>query len=485
MTCFRSFRAAGVLLAALASLSLTACTVNPATGQRQLTLITEAQEIQMGRESHQAVLAQMGRVPDEELQTYIQELGASLAAQSERPNLPWTFTVVDDPIVNAFALPGGFIYMTRGILTHFNSEAELVSVLGHEIGHVTGRHGVERLSKAQLATIGVGVATIASEDFRQYGQLAQMGLGVLFLKFSRDDERQADDLGLRYLARGGFEPDEMPKVFLTLDRVSQAAGAGGTPGWLATHPNPVNRASRISEQIVSLPPEAQDGVVNRDSYLRRLDDMMFGTNPREGFFKENVFYHPDMAFKLTFPQGWRGVNQRQAVGAISPEQDAAVVLTLAGEDTPQAAVNAFFSQDNLERGQAWRRGFFNFRTVPPEATGGQTPTRMRGIVGFFRHQNQVFRLMGYTADERWSGRGRDLQSALGTFERLTDRRYLNVQPKRVDLVTLPSAMTLREFASRYPSTIELGELAIMNGVGEDQRLERGTLVKRVVGGEIP
>ncbi len=327
----------------------TGCSVNPATGKRQLTLISEAQEIQMGREAHQQIQAQMGVYPDEELQEYVSDLGLELAAASERPHLPWAFTVIDDPVVNAFALPGGFIYITRGILSHMNSEAELISVLGHEIGHVTGRHGVEQMSKQQLAQVGFVVGMVASPEFRQFGQLAQQGLGLMFLKFSRDHEREADDLGLRYLARGGYDPREMDNVFTTLGRVSGSQGAGRVPGWAATHPAPENRVARIQQAVAAMPPEAHGGEIRRDLFLGQVDNLTFGADPRQGFFKENVFYQPEMRFKLTFPPGWRTVNQRQAVGAISPEKDAIVVLQLAQGDDPTAAATKFFSQQNIEQ----------------------------------------------------------------------------------------------------------------------------------------
>src|SRR3989454_1121446 len=176
---------------------------------------------------------------------WIQQFGARLAASSERPNLPWTFHVVDDPVVNAFALPGGYIYVTRGILAHLNSEAELGGVVGHEIGHVTARHSVSQLSKQQLAQLGLAVGSIASPEFGRYAGLAGQALGVLFLKYSRDNESQADDLGLRYMRRANYDPREMPPVFEMLTRVSHAHGGGRGPEWLAPHPNPENRRARI------------------------------------------------------------------------------------------------------------------------------------------------------------------------------------------------------------------------------------------------
>ncbi len=470
----------GPLLLAAAVVFSAGCSVNPATGQRQLALIGEQGEINIGREADQAISAQMGLYPDDGWQTYIQELGAEMAAVSERPHLPWTFRVIDDPIVNAFALPGGFIYVTRGILTHFNSEAELASVLGHEIGHVTGRHGVEQQSKAQLAGIGLAVGAAVSPEFRRFADVAGQGLGLLFLKFGRDHERQADDLGLRYMTRDGYRPDEMPKVFRTLERVSAAQGAGRIPAWMSTHPDPGNRATRIQQQIAALPPDPDRVKVNRGGYLARLENMTFGPDPREGFVVGNTFYHPGMEFQLTFPEGWKIVNQRQAVGAISPQQDAIVVLTMASEGTPDEAHRAFFAQEGVERGDDWRRGFNYFRTPLNEQQ-----RRIVGLAGHFNYGGQVFRLMSYTKDDKWSPYGRAMESSAGSFKRLTKRRYLDVKPARVDVVKLDRAMTLSEFNRRYPSSIEVQQLAILNGVAEGARLEAGQRIKRVVGGELP
>ncbi len=473
--------AAGTLLLAASVALIGGCSVNPATGQRQLSLIGEQGEINMGREADQQISAQMGLYPDEGWQTYIQELGAEIAATSERPQLPWTFRVIDDPIVNAFALPGGFIYVTRGILTHFNSEAELASVLGHEIGHVTGRHGVEQQSKAQIA--GIGLAVGAAVAGPQYGGLvdaAGQGLGLLFLKFGRDHEREADDLGLRYMTRDGFCPDEMPKVFRTLERVSAAQGAGRVPGWLSTHPDPGNRATRISQQIAALPPDPDRTKINREAYLEKLGNMTYGSDPREGYAVGNTFYHPEMTFQLSFPEGWKIINQRQLVAAVSPGQDAVVVLTQASEGSPEEAHRAFFSQQNIERGESWRSGFNYFRT-PVNAQ----QRRAVGLAGHFNYGGQVFRLYTYTSDDKWQPYGRSMEGSVGSFKRLTQRRYLDVEPAKVEIVQLDRAMTLAEFDRRHPSSIELAKLAIVNGVAEDARLERGMHVKRIVGGELP
>jgi predicted Zn-dependent protease len=457
------------------------CTVNTATGQRQLTLMSEAQEIQMGQQSHESVIASFGLYPDDELQNYIQRLGAELAATSERPDLPWSFAVVDDPLVNAFALPGGYIYVTRGILAHFNSEAELASVLGHEIGHVTARHSVEQMSQQQLAGLGIGIAAAVSEELGQYAAMASQGLQLLFLKFSRDDERQSDDLGLRYMTRAGYDPNEMPPVFHTLDRVSAAQGGGRIPVWASTHPNPDNRASRIERQIEGLPAASRTGTVNRTSYLERLDGLVFGDNPREGYTIDSTYYHPELEFALDFPDGWRVINQRQAVAGISPDQDAIVVLTMVQARSAAAAETDFFSQEGIARGSSWRQGFTHFWTVATP----QDPQTVRGGVGFFEHGGRVYRLLGFTSSDRWDSFVGPIQASLDSFRRISDRRYLDVQPARLELVELDRAMTLSEFDQRYPSSVELSALAIANGVEADDRLEAGRLVKRVVGGELP
>ncbi|PWB68577.1 MAG: peptidase M48 [Holophagae bacterium] len=468
--------------AAAAVLLLGGCAVNPATGQRQLALISEQQEIALGQQEAQNALAQFGRYDDAALQEYVAGVGRKLAAASERPELPWTFTVVDDPMVNAFALPGGPIFVTRGILAHFGSEAELASVLGHEIGHVTARHSVEQMSSAQLANLGLGVAMIASEGFRPYAGLAMQGMQLMFLKFSRDDESQSDELGLRYVTRTGYDPNQMPKMFATLDRISAAQGEGGRiPVWASTHPNPDRRAERTVERIAALPADQQTGTVDRDGYLRHVDGIVFGDDPRQGYFVGQRFYHPELAFRLDFPDGWKTINTRQYVAAIGPEKDAVIMLAMAKATTVAEATQAFFAGEGIERGPSWRQGFTNFRTVATQ----EQPNVVRGLIGFLEHGGRVYQLVGYTAEARWATHQPAMEAKLATFRAVTDRRHLEVSPKRVELVELPDRMTLATFNQRFPSTVDLGALAIVNGVEETATLERGTLIKRIGGGELP
>jgi predicted Zn-dependent protease len=468
-------------VAALSLVLIAACTMNPATGERQLTLMSEAQEIQIGAQTHPEVLASFGAYDDPTWQAYIQELGSKIAASSERPELDWKFTVLDDPVVNAMALPGGFVYVNRGILAYFNSEAELASVLGHEIGHVTARHSMEQMSRAQLAQLGLGVAAVASEDFRQYAGLATQGLGILFLKFGRDDENQADTLGLRYMSGVGYDPSEMPKVFATLDRVSQSQSLSATPEWLSTHPNPGNRIANIDARIQRMPPEERYGTVGREAYLERLTGLVFDDDPRQGYTIAQTFFHPVLAFKIDFPDQWRIINRRQAVGALSPNSDAAVVLSLSDKDSPQTALEAFFAQQGIQRGPDRGHHIYAFRAIDTESGAA----RAEGLISYLSHDGRVYQLMAYTGLDTWNAYEGAMQTSMTSFARITSRRYLEVKPKTLEIVVLPRAMTFSEFVARYPSNVEADRLAIINGVGMDTMLEKGQSVKRVVGGELP
>lgn len=481
---FRSLSRPAILAAFTAATALTAaCVRNPATGRLQLSFISEAREIEMGREYDQDVVAQMGLYPDPALQAYVQELGSRLAARSERPQLPWTFRVVDDPVVNAFALPGGFIYVTRGILAHFQSEAQLTAVLGHEIGHVTARHSVNQMSKQQLVQIGLVLGTVIKPSLQRYAGLASAGLGVLFLKHGRDDEREADDLGLRYMTRGGFDPREMPGVFTMLGQVSAAGGGGGTPEWLSTHPDPENRRERIEAAISSLEQDFEAATVDRDGYLRRIDGLVFGENPRDGFFRGAEFLHPDLEFRLSFPEGWKTVNQRSAVIGISPREDAVMQLTVSDEATPAAAARAFFSETGLSGGAS--RGEVNGLEAVSGAfranADGGTEGALRGYAAFVANAGSVFRLLAYANEARWPSYDAAATSAIRSFDRLTDRTALDVQPYRLSLVSLERDMTLEQFVRRYPAPVSADVLALINQLSAGGRFVAGSLAKRIVG----
>ena len=476
----RHFRFLSALLGVALLITL-ACTLNPATGQRQFSLIGEQQEIAMGREYAKQVQGEIGLYQDKALQAYVQKIGKDLASHTERPNLPWEFHVVDDPGVNAFALPGGYIFITRGILAAFNSEAEMASVLGHEMGHVTARHSVEQMSRAQLAQLGLGVAMVASEDFRQYAGLAQMGLGVLFLKFSRDDESQADHLGLRYLMRDNYEAEEMPKVFEMLKRQTERAGGSRLPEWQSTHPSPEHRSAKLHREIEKLGGSPPDAIVRRDDYLQHLRGLVFGPDPREGYVAGRTFYHPQMAFRVDFPQGWKIINQKQMVAGLSPDKKAAIVLKLAREGDPGEAARKFFEQSGVRNLGRRSRGLFDFQIDPSTDSSGQSQPGARGAIAFVQHQGKVFQLVGYTSLGDFSHYSGALHPSLKSFRKLKDPAHLNVKPKRIQLIRVDRETRMEAFNRNHPSTISIEELALLNGIEIDERIAAGSLIKRVVG----
>ena len=465
----------------LATCAALACATNPATGAKELILVSESQEIAMGRGYDKDVIASIGLYADTGMQRWIQQFGAQLAATSERPNLPWTFHVVDDPVVNAFAIPGGFIYVTRGILAHLNSEAELAGVVGHEIGHVTARHSVSQMSKQQLAQIGLAIGSIASPDFERYAGLASAGLGVLFLKFSRDAESQADHLGLRYMRRANYDPREMPHVFEMLTRVSQAQGGGRVPEWLATHPDPENRRGRIEQEIAAGPQTFAGTIVNRDVYLQRLEGLVYGNDPREGYFKGSLFLHPGLRFRLTFPDGWATTNGKQSVLAVSPQKDAAVELGLATEGTSDAAARAFLSQKGVTSSYPVRASVGGLPAVSAAFAAATDNGTLRGSALFVEYGGTVYRLIGYSTEVRWPDYQPIAERSLFTFARLTDPAVLAVEPQRVTLVRTSSRTTIADLARQRPSPLPPATLALMNQVEPDTPINAGRLVKWVVG----
>ena len=480
---FRRYAIAPLIVCTLLGAS---CAINPATGKRQLMLVSEGQEVALGRENDKTITAQMGLYDDEELQAYVHGLGRRLAARSERPDLEWTFRVVDDPVVNAFALPGGYIYITRGILAHMKSEAELAAVIGHEIGHVTARHSASQISKAQLAQVGLGAtAILAPEQAARFGNLAQTGLGLAFLRFGRDDERQADDLGLRYMVAGGYDARPMADVFDMLDRVSASSGGGGAPGWMSTHPAPENRRERAETRITALNYDFTQSSVGEKEFLQRIDGMAFGVDPRQGYFKDTSFLHPELRFRMEFPEGWKLQNLRQAVTGLSSEKDAVVQLTLSGEATPEAALEKFFTQTGVTRTGPAMGSISGLPTAGDGFALESEQGKLKGRVGFVGHEGRVFQLLGYAPEYRWPAYEAEVRRTLASFDRLTDRRALDVGPKRVQVVGLDRAMTLDEFASRHRATVPTKTLGLINRIDAGERLVAGRSYKVVTGGELP
>ncbi len=463
-------------------LSAFACATNPATGKKDLVLVSEAQEIEMGASGDRQVTRSMGLYDDDELASYVSDIGLRLAQNAERPHLPWKVQVLDSPVVNALAIPGGYVYLTRGILAYMNSEAAMVGILGHEIGHITARHSVQQISRAQLAGIGLGVGSIVVPEVRPFGDLLQTGVGVWFRKFSRDDERESDTLGVRYSLAAGYDPTAMAAFFDVLDRMGERSG-NDMPGWLSTHPDPEDRKGHILQLV-----QAQAGnrslVVKEEEFKRRLEGVIFGENPREGFMDGNRFKHPDLRFQLDFPTGWNVQNTPRAVYSAPPERDAALQLTgtPVEEGTwPEQYATRFFQQNKIVEfgtGERIRVGGFPAYRAPFRVQSSQGV--LTGQAGFVVDGETAYEILGYTYEQRYRSYRNTFLAVIESFARLSDRRALDIQPHRIVLYSVPGNTTARKaFLDSGAGDESIEELALLNNLEPEDPVEAGTLLKVV------
>ena len=467
-----------VMLVAFAA----ACATNPVTGRRELSLISESQEIQMGQQAAQQTLASMPEIPDAGMKSLVSGMGLRIARASERPNLPWEFHTLDDPTVNAFALPGGFIFVTRGLVTHINSEAELAQVVGHEIGHVTAKHSVSQLSKAQIATIGLGVGSIFSSTVASLGGVLQTGLSLAFLKFSRDDENQADELGFKYSLVQKYDVREAVDVYEMLQALGSKS-EGKLPEWQSTHPDPGNRVAAVRQRIAALPPGSLNGLtINEDSFLRLLNGMVYGDNPRLGFFRGTTFLHPDLRFEWQLPNGWQTANLPDAVVGQSPAKDAVIQLQVSQTASVVDALRAFFAQQGIQQVSGGTTTVNGNQAAIGEFDAQTQSGTVRGMIAFIRYNNTTYGILGYSPVQRYASYQNVFRTSIGSFRQLTDQSALNVQPARIEIVTLPRDMTIDTFIQTYRSSIPDDEVKLINDAPTGTTLKQGKLVKRVVGG---
>ncbi|MDX2260872.1 MAG: M48 family metalloprotease [Gemmatimonadales bacterium] len=461
------------------ALLLAGCAVNPVTGKRQLSLVSEAQEIEMGKGEVVRAREETGFYPDTALTAYIAGIGMRMARASERPDLPWEFHLIDDPMVNAFAAPGGFIFITRGILAYMNSEAELAGVIGHEIGHVTAKHTVAAISRQQVGTIGVIGAAILTKN-EQVAQLGSAGLGVLFLKYGRDQESQSDALGHKYSLTQGYDVREMPKTFATLQRVSDASGnSGRIPGFLSTHPDPGDRVAATTRwaDTVSNPSKL---TIGRDRFLDRLDRMVYGQDPRQGYFEGQRYLHPELRFQFDMPAGWQGINQTQQIVLVEPNGVGQIQLSQVPQTTTAAAMQAWQAQQGVVTGVVGNAN---------NIAGGQGVTaefsatvengqQLRGRVLYFSYRGAIWQFLGIATAAAWP----QVQNAVnGTFLSFaatpTNQQFRRVRELRV--IALPRAMTMTALAGESGGAATAAELALINSAEEGVMLPQGRKVKTI------
>lgn len=459
------------------------CATNPATGRREIMLMSEADEIQLGRQSDAQIRQQMGRLDDANLQKYVSTVGARLARSAHRPNLPWSFAVVDEPAVNAFALPGGFIYLTRGILPFLRDEAELAGVLGHEIGHVDARHSARAYSNQTLAGGGLALLGIFVPETKPVQGLASVGLSLAFLKFGREDELEADQLGVRYSSASGWDARGIPAMLNTLARLDEAGGTRrGVPNWALTHPPAADRIVKVREAVATAP---ATGTTNQPEFERYLDGLVFGDSREKGIVRGNQFLHPILRFAVRFPQGWEIINTDEQVAA--RESESANNVMLLQLTSGSGSVEQIASAQMTKAG--WRPVSGDRTTINGldahvgtyQATINNQQMAVRAA--HIRSGDRVYVVAGVAPASSFNGARRTFDSAIETFRTLSTAEADRIQPNRVDFHTARSGDTWASLAQSHSGgAIKASTLAIMNGSDPGTPPRAGQRLRIVVAG---
>ena len=453
--------------------------------------MSEAQEIQIGQEQDAQIRKEMGVYDEADLQQYVSDIGLRLARLSERPGLPWKFTVVDAAAINAFALPGGFIYVTRGVLPFLDNEAQLAGVIGHEIGHVTARHSAQQYSRSTGAQLGLILGSILVPQTRPFAELGQTGLGVLMLKYGRDDELQADTLGVKYATAAGWDPAGIPQMLTTLGRIEESADNKGVPNWLSTHPAAEDRVQKVQTAVQAAsgddrPAEgANRFVTNRDAFLRRLDGIIDGDNPEQGIVRGRSFLHAGLRFAVEFPQAWDVNNGPSQVVAKDPQANAFILMQLVqqpvGRTVEEVALHSMQGAgfQPLEGGRRSINGL--------DAYVGTYRGTMEdlGLVGaraaHIVHGQNVFVVAGLAPQQIYQRAEPSFTATIASFRPLTRAEAENIQPNRIDFYTARHGDTWQSIAERSSGIVKATTLAIMNGHAIADQPRPGERLKIVVG----
>ncbi|PKD44337.1 M48 family metalloprotease [Rhodohalobacter barkolensis] len=479
-------------------LTVSACSIQRSaiSGDKRAYGYSWEQEKQIGQEADQQIQQQYGLYDDDDLQDYVDEIGQEMLAVSHinREDTPsvyagtdFYFRVLDNPVVNAFALPGGYIYVTRGLLSHLENEAQLAVVLGHEIGHVVARHASQRAFEQQMGQIALIGGAIGGELLGLPGGdilgIGSQAAQLLFLSYSRDDERESDQLGVEYASMQHYKAAEGAQFFVSLERMSEQAGQS-LPNWQSTHPDPAERANSIPELAEEWRAKGYEQTIdNKDQYMEKLNNLIYGENPREGFTRNGLFYHPDLEFQFPYPDGWQVINQRSLVAVVNKDQDAVSIMTLDGESAnAEASVNEFLNQEGINTEGKSRTQSNGLNAYRAEATGQtEDGTQLKFYVYAIEYDGSIYRFLNYTTADKYSNYASRFDEVTGGFRELTDRDILNIQPVRLQVVKTNRSGTFQSFLPRnlddFSITVSPEDLAIMNQVELDEQISVGTWLK--------
>ena len=450
---------------------------------------TAFRALPQAKEPDPQVIAQFGLLNNPALQKFIDTKGQQMAAVSNRADFGYQFTIVDSPVINAFAAPDGNVYFTRGIMAHFNDEAQFAGVLGHEIGHITAKHGQKQQTRSTLASGALLLGSILSKRVASVAQPLSQGVGLVFLKYGRDDERESDELGVAYSTKIGYDAAHMADFFLTLQRQEQASGAGGTPTFLSSHPNSADRYSTV-KQLAAKAKQNAGGralTVNRNGYLRMIEGLPYGEDPRQGFVESSVFYHPELKFQFPVPQGWQHQNSPSQFQMAEPNGKAVQILTLVPGSTVEEAAQALAKELNLNSPQASRTTINNFPAlaIQGDQVGQDQQTGQQGITAstlsyIIQDGKTMYALIGLCGPGTLDTYGATFQRTAQGFRRLTDANKLNRQSEKIRIRTAKAGQTLAQaLAANGVSSKRYEELAILNGMKTTDKLSAGTLFKVV------
>jgi predicted Zn-dependent protease len=477
-----------ILISCIAAIFLfNDCARNPVTGKRQVVLMSEEQELAMGKEADPQIIAQFGLYDNKELQNFITEKGKAMAAISHRNNINYEFRILDSDVLNAFAVPGGYVYFTRGIMAHFNNEAQFAGVLGHEIGHIAARHSVEQQRNAILGQIGLIAGIIIAPELAQFGEAASQGLSLLLLKFGRDAERESDRLGVEYSSKIGYDAKEMAGFFTTLERKQQESEASELPEFLSTHPNPGDRNRTVAKLAAEWKQKLNltNPSINRDPYLRRIEGLIYGEDPRQGFLENSVFYHPELKFQLPVPQGWSYQNTPQAVQVAPKDGKAMMMLTLAQGASLREAANGVLQRYRLqvvESRELTVNGLAAIAMIADQQPQQQQPQQQQATIRtmsyIIQHGGNNYLLIGVSGLADFNNYVPYFQNSMQNFRQLTDASKLNKKPERIRIKTISKAGTLEQaLRSLNAPANKLEEIAVLNGIQLNDRVTQGMLIK--------
>jgi predicted Zn-dependent protease len=458
------------------------CARNPVTGKRQVVLMSEEQEIAMGKEADPQIIAQYGLYPDSVLQNFINERGKKMASISHRPNLEYAFRVLDSDVLNAFAVPGGYVYFTRGIMAYFNNEAEFAGVLGHEIGHITARHSVVQQRNAILGQIGLIAGMVISPEFAQFGEAASQGLGLLFLKFGRDAERQSDKLGVEYSSQIGYDAQQMADFFNTLERKQNQSSQAGLPDFLSTHPNPGDRYTDVSKYATEWKEKLKlvDPAINRNAYLKKIDGIIYGEDPKQGFVENEIFYHPVLKFQFPIPTGWAYQNSPDKFQMAPKDGKAMMMLTLAAGKTLQEAATGVLQQYKLQHVETKETTVNGLRAIAMLADQTTQQQTIRTLSYLIQYGDYIYHMIGVSNMTTFNFHSGIFAASMQNFKTLTDPEKLNRQPHRIQIKTVAQNSTLEQSLKSFNvQQTKMEEHAILNGMKLTDPVIKGTLIKVV------